>query len=111
MRKDFKSLSDTNFVAALFILLVLVAGMINPVLAQTTDPWGSFSNLLITWITGNLGKTITLVGILISVIAAVAMQSFKPLIYGVILSVFIGGLVGFARMFFEAGAAAFGTNW
>jgi len=34
-----------------------------------------------------------------------------PLVYGVILSVVVGGAVGLARMFFEAGSAAFGTNW
>lgn len=93
------------------VLLAFLIGAGDATFAQTTDPWANLSDLLIAWITGNLGKFIALVGILISVIAAIVMHSFKPLAYGVIFSVVIGGLVGLARMFFEAGSTAFGTNW
>ncbi len=93
------------------VLLALLIGAGDTVFAQTTDPWANLSNLLITWITGNLGKFITLVGIIISTIAAIVMHSFKPLAYGVIFSVVVGGLVGLAKTFFEAGSAAFGTSW
>jgi len=93
------------------VLLVLLIGAGDTVFAQTTDPWANLSNLLITWITGNLGKFISLVGIVISIVVALVMHSFKPLLYGIIISVVIGGAVGLARIFFEAGSAAFGTNW
>ena len=101
--------SELRTLSAVFLALLISAG--DTVFAQTTDPWANLSDLLITWITGNLGKFITLVGIIISTIAAIVTHSFKPLAYGVIFSVVIGGLVGLARIFFEAGSAAFGTNW
>ena len=101
--------AELRILSVVFLALLIGAG--DTVFAQTTDPWANLSDLLITWITGNLGKFITLVGIIISVLAAIAMHSFRPLAYGVILSVVVGGLVGLARTFFEAGSAAFGTNW
>ena len=93
------------------VLLAFLIGAGDATFAQTTDPWANLSDLLIAWISGNLGKFIALVGIVISIIVALFMHSFKPLVYGVIMSVAVGGAVGIARMFFEAGAAAFGNNW
>ena len=78
---------------------------------DASDPWSSITTTIITWITGSLGKLIALVGIIISVIASLITHSFKPLVYGVILSVVVGGMVGIAKTFFEAGSTAFGTNW
>ncbi|HID04965.1 MAG TPA: hypothetical protein EYP20_04075 [Aigarchaeota archaeon] len=93
------------------VLLALLIGAGDTVFAQTTDPWANLANLLVTWVTGNLGKFLALMGIIISVIVSIVMHSFKPLAYGVIFSLVVGGLVGLARTFFEAGSAAFGTNW
>ncbi len=101
--------TEPRVLSAVFLALLIGAG--DAAFAQTTDPWANLSDLLITWITGNLGKFITLVGIIISTIAAIVMHSFKPLAYGVIFWVVVGGLVGLARTFFEAGSAAFGTSW
>jgi type IV secretory pathway VirB2 component (pilin) len=101
--------TELRTLSVVFLALLIAGG--DAVFAQTTDPWANLSDLLITWITGNLGKFITLVGIIISITVALIMHSFKPLVYGIIMSVVIGGAVGIARMFFEAGSAAFGTSW
>ena len=96
----------------LVLALVFGLGAGDMANAQTvSDPWSNFTTLLTTWITGNLGKTLTLIGILASTIVAILSHSFKPLVYGIIFSVILGGLVGIARTFFEAGSNAFGSSW
>ena len=99
------------------VALALTLGIFDGALAQTTtdqtttDPWQSFASLLIGWITGNLGKTLAILTMLISIIIAGFTHSLRVLLYGVVLAVIIGGLVGIARLFFEAGSSAFGKNW
>lgn len=94
----------TALAFALTLVLVDIA-------AAQTDPWQNFADLLITWINGNLGKTLTLLGMLISIVILLVTHSWRIFLYGIIISIFIGGLVGIARTFHEAGSAAFGTNW
>jgi len=93
------------------IVFALTLGLFDNAIAQTTDPWQNFADLLIQWINGNLGKTLTLIGMLISLLVLLVTHSWRIFLYGIILSVIIGGLVGIARTFHEAGATAFGTNW
>jgi len=104
-------LNPQKFSGYLALALALMLGTFDGAFAQTTDPWQNFSNLMINWINGNLGKTLTLLGMLISTIILIATHSWRIFLYGIILSVIIGGLVGIARTFHDAGASAFGTNW
>jgi len=90
-------------------LAVLFMAFFEPAYAQ--DPWENFANLLIEWITGNLGKTLSLLGMLIAVFILLVTHSWRIFLYAVVISVLIGGLVGITRMFFEAGSGAFGTGW
>ena len=93
------------------VVFALTLGLFDNAFAQTTDPWGNFATLLIQWITGNLGKTLTLLGMLISVLMLLVTHSWRVFLYGIVISVIIGGLVGIAKTFFDAGSAAFGNNW
>lgn len=106
-------LTQPQKVSSYFALaLALTLGAFDGAFAQTTtDPWQNFSDLIIQWVNGNLGKTITLLGMLISVLILIITHSWRVLLYGIIISVIIGGIVGIARTFHEAGAQAFGTNW
>lgn len=100
--------SEKQFLLTVMALSVFLS---LPVFAQTTDPWGSFLTLITDWIVGNLGKFIALVGMFISVIIFLFTHNTRILAYGIVGSVLIGGLVGFTRMFFNAGGAALGNNW
>lgn len=79
--------------------------------SDAADPWSNFTTTLINWATGNLGKLLALITVIVGSVMALASHSVKPLAYSVILAVFIGGIVGIAKLFFNAGGTAFGTSW
>jgi len=99
----------TLFVAAL--LTLLVAGFVESALAQNTDPWQNFLDILINWIIGNLGKFIALIIMFVASLIAAFTHSARPLAWGIILAIVIGGLVGITNLFFSAGQQGFGTNF
>lgn len=97
--------------ASLALLGLLVVGFIEPALAQATDPWQNFLDILINWIVGNLGKFIALVIMFVASLIAAFTHSARPLAWGIILAIVIGGLVGITGLFFSAGQQGFGTSF
>lgn len=89
----------------------LVLVMAGAATAQTTDPWQNFTKTVINWVTGNLGKLIALITVIIGTIMSIMQHNFKPLAISILIAVVVGGLVGITKMFFEAGGTGFGTTW
>lgn len=103
------SLESGNIEIKHLVVLTLTLLITVPSFAASTDPWGNFTDLIITWIQGNLGKLLAILTVMIGAIIALTTHSVKPLAWSIVIAIFVGGIVGIARMFFEAGQGAFGS--
>jgi type IV secretory pathway VirB2 component (pilin) len=101
---------DSSTALGLTLGLLLGLAITQPALAAT-DPWSTFLNLVTNWVVGNLGKFLALISILVGAVISLATHRFQPLVWSIIIGVVIGGSVGLAKLFFEAGGSAFGTSW
>ena len=95
------------FFAALALMFVSQA------LFAASDPWQAVGDLMSWWMTGSLGKLLSLVAIVIGVVGLIfgGQSGFGVAAKVVFVIMLIGGSVGLAAMFFSLGQTAFGTSF
>jgi type IV secretory pathway VirB2 component (pilin) len=64
-----------------------------------------FKDLIVTWIQGNVGLTIAIIIMIVSIIAGIAGGGFGVIGKGFILSIFIGAAVFLAEQSFNIGTS------
>ena len=96
-----------------FMIAYLLVGFANAQTEAKTldDSFSALLNLITGWVTGNLGKTVAFVGMVISAIIFLFMRSWTILLYGIIGSLILGGIVGITKGSFSTGASTFGNSW
>lgn len=90
---------------------ILAVLLISQTVFAAADPWQAVGDLLTGWMTGTLGKLLSLVAIIIGVVGLVfgGQSGFGVAAKVVFVVMLIGGSVGLASMFFSLGQSAFGT--
>lgn len=81
--------------------------------AATTIDDGSFQNFydaLVSWVQGSLGYIIALLGMLGTIIVYAFTHKGAVLFIGMLLSFFVGGVVGISKTMFSIGTGAFATT-
>jgi len=78
--------------------------------ASTDDSFGDLLGTFIQWLTGNLGKTIALLGFIGTFIIYLFTHKGSVLFIGILISLIAGGLVGIVATFFNFGASAFAIH-
>jgi type IV secretory pathway VirB2 component (pilin) len=73
----------------------------------TADSFGQLLGKFVTWMQGNLGKLLALIGFIGTFIIYLMTHKGSVLFVGIIISLIAGGLVGIVSTFFNAGATAF----
>jgi len=94
-----------------FMVIYLLIGIADAQTQTLDDSFGALLNLITGWITGNLGKTVAFVGMVISAIVFLFMRNWSILAYGIIGSLILGGIVGITKGSFSTGASTFGNSW
>jgi len=85
----------------------------NTAFAATTVDDGSFQNFydaLVSWVQGSLGYVIALLGMLGTVIVYAFTHKGAVLFIGMLLSFFVGGVVGISKTMFSIGTGTFATT-
>lgn len=84
-----------------FKLLLMVAALFAPLFvfgAGASDDFVvPFMDMLTTWMTGNVGTTIAIIIMIISVIAGAFGGGFGVIGKGFVLSIIVGGVIWFAE--------------
>lgn len=75
--------------------------------ATSSDSFGDLLGTFITWMQGNLGKLLALLGFIGTFIIYLMTHKGSVLFIGIVISLIAGGLVGIVGTFFNAGASAF----
>lgn len=78
--------------------------------ATGTDSFGDLLQTFITWLQGNLGKLLALLGFIGTFIIYLMTHKGSVLFVGIVISLIAGGMVGIVGTFFNAGATAFQLN-
>jgi len=97
---------------------LVLAGIGSMMLAQsasaaTTIDAGSFDNFydaMVSWVQGSLGYVIALLGMLGTIIVYAFTHKGAVLFMGMLLSFFVGGVVGISKTMFTIGTGAFSTT-
>lgn len=76
-------------------------------LGDTSDSFGDLLNVFVTWMNGNLGKMLALLGFIGTFVIYLMTHKGGVLFIGIVISLIAGGLVGIVSTFFQAGAVAF----
>ena len=76
-------------------------------LGDTTDSFGSLLGLFVTWMQGNLGKMLALLGFIGTFVIYLMTHKAGVLFIGIIISIIAGGMIGIVSTFFDAGTGAF----
>jgi len=74
---------------------------------DNTDSFGDLLGTFVTWMQGNLGKLLALIGFIGTFIIYLMTHKGSVLFIGIVISLIAGGLVGIVSTFFEAGKTAF----
>jgi len=74
------------------------------------NAFGQLFGIFTTWLQGNLGKILSLIGFFGTVVVYMMTHKASVLVIGVVISVLIGGAVGIAGIFFSAGLNSFNGN-
>lgn len=85
----------------------------NSAFAATTIDSGSFNNFydaLVSWVQGSLGYVIALLGMLGTIIVYAFTHKGAVLFIGMLLSFFVGGVVGISKTMFSIGTGTFATT-
>lgn len=78
--------------------------------AEDGDSFGELLGTFITWLQGNLGKLLALLGFIGTFIIYLMTHKGSVLFIGVVISIIAGGLVGIVGTFWNVGAATFEIN-
>ena len=71
--------------------------------------FGTLFTLFQTWLTGNLGKLLALIGFAGTFIVYMMTHKGSVLFVGLIISLLAGGMVGISTLFFNAGSTSFSS--
>jgi len=71
------------------------------------NAFGTLFGIFTTWLQGNLGKILALLGFFGTVVVYMMTHKASVLVIGIIISVLIGGAVGISDIFFNAGLGSF----
>ena len=74
------------------------------------EGFGTLFTLFQTWLTGNLGKLLALVGFAGTFIVYMMTHKGSVLFVGLIISLIAGGMVGISTLFFDAGTSSFSSS-
>jgi len=99
-----KQLTKISAVVAVALASVAVTSA-----AATTgdEGFGALFDIFKSWLTGNLGKVLALVGFAGTFIVYMMTHKGSVLMVGIIISLIAGGMVGISDIFFDAGTASF----
>ncbi len=81
--------------------------------AATSIDGGSFDNFydaMVSWVQGSLGYVIALLGMLGTIIVYAFTHKGAVLFMGMLLSFFVGGVVGISKTMFTIGTGTFATT-
>lgn len=78
--------------------------------ATNDDSFGDLLGTFIQWLTGNLGKTIALLGFIGTFVIYLFTHKGSVLFIGILISLIAGGLVGIVATFFNFGSSAFAIH-
>ena len=87
----------------------LVAGICSGAFASG-DSFGDLFNTFKDWLTGNLGKLLSLLGFAGTFIVYMMTHRSSILFTGIVISLIAGGLVGISDTFFNVGTASFTSH-
>lgn len=73
------------------------------------DSFGQLAGTFATWLSGNLGKLLALLGFAGTFIVYMMTHKGSVLFIGIVISLIAGGMVGISQTFFNAGIDAFDT--
>lgn len=73
----------------------------------TNDSFGDLFNVFKSWLEGNLGKLLALIGFAGTVIVYMMTHKGSVLFIGIVITLIIGGMVGISQTFFNVGTTAF----
>lgn len=110
IEKEKKELSFTQ--KAAIVGAVLGTSMAFADATTTGDnAFGTLFGIFTTWLQGNLGKILALLGFFGTVVVYMMTHKASVLVIGIIISVLVGGAVGISDIFFNAGLNSFtGSN-
>ena len=74
------------------------------------NAFGKLFGIFTTWLQGNLGKILALLGFFGTVVVYMMTHKASVLVIGIIISVLVGGATGIAGIFFNAGLNSFNGN-
>ncbi len=77
--------------------------------ATAGDSFGDLFTTFSSWLQGNLGKLLALLGFAGTFIVYMMTHKGSVLFIGIVISLIAGGLVGISETFFNAGTTAFQT--
>jgi len=76
--------------------------------SETGDnAFGTLFGIFTTWLQGNLGKILALLGFFGTVVVYMMTHKASVLVIGIVISVLVGGAVGISDIFFNAGLNSF----
>lgn len=78
--------------------------------ADDGDSFGELLGTFITWLQGNLGKLLALLGFIGTFIIYLMTHKGSVLFIGVVISVIAGGMVGIVGTFWNVGSSTFEIN-
>lgn len=108
-RKE-KGLKGLVAVAALAVGSSAFATTTGTSWADDGDSFGELLGTFITWLQGNLGKLLALLGFIGTFIIYLMTHKGSVLFIGVVISIIAGGLVGIVGTFWNVGASTFEIN-
>ena len=100
-----KALTKVAAVAAIALTSVAVTSAGGT--ATGDEGFESLFDIFKSWLTGNLGKVLALVGFAGTFIVYMMTHKGSVLMVGIIISLIAGGMVGISDIFFDAGTASF----
>jgi len=104
-------LENKKLIVASAAAAALTAGAVASSTSGTGDEgFGTLFTLFQTWLTGNLGKLLALVGFAGTFIVYMMTHKGSVLFVGLIISLIAGGMVGISTLFFDAGTSSFSSS-
>lgn len=92
---------------------ILLAQSASASASAATVDGGSFDNFydaMVSWVQGSLGYVIALLGMLGTIIVYAFTHKGAVLFMGMLLSFFVGGVVGISKTMFTIGTGTFATT-
>lgn len=76
-------------------------------MATSSDSFGQLLGQFESWLSGNLGKLLALLGFIGTFIIYLMTHKGSVLFIGIVISLIAGGISGITQTFFDAGQSAF----